>query len=341
MRQKFVMDFERELVELEQKLRELTRIDVAEHPDLAAEVDALKSEIEQLHHATYANPSAWQRVQIARHPERPKTEDYLEACFYDILELRGDRVFSDDRAMLTVLASIGGHRVLVIGHNKGRTAKENAERNSGSPHPEGYRKAMRAMQLADRFGLPIVTMLDTAGAYPGLEAEERCQAWAIAECLAELSRVRVPVVVVGIGEGGSGGALAIGFGDRLIMLENAYYSVASPEGCASIVYKDAGRAVEAAECLGLTSDSLIELGIVDEIIAEPLGGAHHDPALIYLAVSERVVSALDMLASMDSDELRSTRYDRLRSIGVTSTVAEDAAAAAASDGASETPATQG
>jgi acetyl-CoA carboxylase carboxyl transferase subunit alpha len=316
------MDFERELVDLEQKLVELTRIDVAEHPDLAAEVDELKREIERLHHETYTSLTPWQRVQIARHPERPKTQDYLEACFDDVVELRGDRLYSDDRAMFTALATLSGRRVVLIGHNKGRTAKENAARNSGSPHPEGYRKAMRAMELADKFALPIVTMLDTAGAYPGLEAEERGQAWAIAECLAELSRVRVPVVVVGIGEGGSGGALAIGFGDRLIMLENSYYSVASPEGCASIVYKDAARAPEAADCLGLTAETLVELGIADEMIAEPLGGAHHDPAHMYEAVRERVGSALDALVRTDPDELVESRYERLRATGVTTSEAD-------------------
>jgi acetyl-CoA carboxylase carboxyl transferase subunit alpha len=312
------MEFERELIELEQKLEELNRLDVAEHPDLAAEVKDLKRDVERLHHETYTSLTPWQRVQIARHPERPKTQDYLEACFDDVFELRGDRLYSDDRAILTALATLSGRKVVLMGHNKGRTAKENAARNSGSPHPEGYRKAMRAMQLADRFALPIVTMLDTAGAYPGVEAEERGQAWAIAQCLAELSKVRVPVVVVGIGEGGSGGALAIGFGDRLIMLENAYYSVASPEGCASIVYKDAGRAQDAADCLGLTSDSLVELGIADEVIAEPLGGAHHDPAHMYEAVRERIGTALDALVRTDPNELRENRYERLRAYGVTS-----------------------
>ena len=314
-RPKFIMDFERELVELEAKLEELQRIDVSGHPDLIAEVEELTAELETLHEATYANPSPWARVQIARHPERPKTQDYLEACFTDILELKGDRLFRDDEAMLTALAKLSGHSVMVIGHNKGRNAKENAARNSGSSHPEGYRKAMRAMRMADKFGLPIVTFLDTAGAYPGLEAEQRGQAWAIAESLALLSRVRVPVVVVGIGEGGSGGALAIGFGDRLIMLENAYYSVVTPEGCAAIVYKDASRAAEAAECLRLTADSLVELGIADEIVREPLGGAHHDPVRMFEAVHESVAASLDRLVGTDPGELVEDRFDRLQAIG--------------------------
>ena len=259
--------------------------------------------------------SPWARVQISRHPQRPKTQDYLQACFTDILELRGDRLYRDDAAMLTALANLGGHSVMVIGHNKGRTAKENATRNSGSSHPEGYRKAMRAMRMADKFGLPIVTFLDTAGAYPGLEAEQRGQAWAIAESLALLSRVRVPVVVVGIGEGGSGGALAIGFGDRLIMLENAYCSVVTPEGCAAIVFKDASRAEEAAGCLHLTADSLMELGIADEIVPEPLGGAHHDPVRMFEAVHESIAASLDRLTGIDPDELVEKRFDRLQDIG--------------------------
>ena len=203
MTQKYVMEFERELVDLERKLEELTRLDVAEHPDLKAEVDELKRDIEKLHEETYTNLTPWQRIQISRHPERPKTEDYLGACFDEIVELRGDRVYSDDRAILTALATLGGRRVVVIGHNKGHNAKENAARNSGSPHPEGYRKAMRAMLLADKFALPIVTLLDTAGAYPGVGAEERGQAWAIAESIALLSRVRVPVPTTAMSRRGS------------------------------------------------------------------------------------------------------------------------------------------
>ncbi len=312
---KFVMDFERELVELESKLEELKRIDVSSHPELAEEVEKLTAEIEVLHKKTYTELSPWARVQISRHPERPKTQDYLETCFSDIMELRGDRLYRNDAAILTALARIDGRRVMVIGHNKGRTAKENAVRNSGSPHPEGYRKAIRAMRMADKFALPIVAFLDTAGAYPGLEAEQRGQAWAIAESLATLSQVRVPVVVVGIGEGGSGGALAIGFGDRMIMLENAYYSVASPEGCASIVYKDASQAPQAAECLMLTADSLLDLGIADEVLPEPLGGAHRDPDAVLQAVGTAIEQALDDLVGKDPETLVERRYERLRGIG--------------------------
>lgn len=315
-KRKFVMEFERELVELEDKLEELRKLDLADNPDLAIEVEDLARQVELLHEATYTNLAPWARVQISRHPERPKTQDYLEQIFTDVVELRGDRSYGDDPAMFCGLATLGGRRVVVIGHNKGRTTKENAARNSGSPHPEGYRKSMRAMRLADKFALPIVTFLDTAGAYPGLQAEERGQAWAIAESLALLSRVRVPVLVMGIGEGGSGGALAIGFGDKLVMLENSYYSVASPEGCASIVYKDAAQAGRAAECLGLTAGQLVEMGIADEIVPEPLGGAHHDPEFVYDAVRTKIASALDELVAIDAEKIVERRYERLRSVGV-------------------------
>ena len=239
---RFVMEFERPLFELEEKLEELNRLDMAELPSLAAELQDLEREVERLRETLYSALSPWEKVQVSRHPERPKTDDYLEALFTDVVELRGDRAFGDDRAILTALATLEGRRVMLIGHRKGRNTKENVARNFGSPHPEGFRKAERAMRLAARFGLPVVTLLDTAGASPGLEDEERGQAWAIAQCLATLSDLSVPVVVVGIGEGGSGGALAIGFGDRLIMLENAYYSVISPEMCAVILHKDAARA---------------------------------------------------------------------------------------------------
>ncbi len=316
MSSKFVMEFERPLVELESKLEELKQIDVAEHPELAEEVAQLTSDVERLHHETYTNLTPWARVQVARHPERPKTQDYVAACFTNVIELHGDRRFGDDEAIMTALATLGGRRVALIGHRKGKNTKENVRRNFGSPQPEGLRKAKRIMLLADRFALPIVTFLDTPGAYPGIEAEERGQAWAIAESLAQLSKVRVPVVVVGIGEGGSGGALAIGFGDRLIMLENAYYSVSTPEACASILYRDAGRAETAAACLKMTAADLVELGIADEIVGEPLGGAHRDPEFVYGAVCERIKSALDQLVRQDADELVEKRYERVRAIGV-------------------------
>jgi acetyl-CoA carboxylase carboxyl transferase subunit alpha len=218
--------------------------------------------------------------------------------------------------MFAGLATLGGRRVAVLGHRKGKNTKENIARNFGMPNPEGFRKAMRVMKLADKFGLPIVSFLDTAGAYPGIEAEERGQSWAIAECLATLAQVRAPVVVVGIGEGGSGGALAIGFGDRLIMLENAYYSVISPEMCATILHKDAARASETAACLQFTADDLVRLGIADQIVPEPKGGAHRDPEPVYRAVAAALGTALDELATVPVPELVESRYARLRRTGV-------------------------
>jgi acetyl-CoA carboxylase carboxyl transferase subunit alpha len=291
---RFVMEFERPLVELEAKLAELKALDVASLPDLAAEIEDLEREVEGLQTTMYAALSPWERVQVSRHPERPKTDDYVEGLFTDVVEMRGDRAYGDDEAIFAALATLDGRRVVVIGH----------------------RKARRAMLLAAKFSLPVVTFLDTAGAYPGLEDEERGQAWAIAECLATLSDLPVPVVVVGIGEGGSGGALAIGFGDRLIMLENAYYSVISPEMCAVILYKDAARAAESASALALTAEDLVRLGIADEIVPEPLGGAHREPATVIALVGERIAFALDALSSEEPGSLTQKRYERLRAIGV-------------------------
>lgn len=314
-RSKYVMEFERGLVELEAKLEELKRIDVAANPELVFEVEDLTAAVEALRNETYTNLSPWDRVQIARHPERPKTQHYVEALFTDVVELHGDRLFGDDEAMFAGLGRIGDRRVAIIGHRKGSNTAENIRRNFGSPNPEGYRKGMRVMRLAEKFGLPLVTFLDTGGAYPGPEAEERGQAWAIAESLELLAGLRVPVVCVGIGEGGSGGALAIGFGDRLIMLENAYYSVSTPEACASIIYRDSAQARAAASCLKLTASDLVELGIADEVLPEPLGGAHHAPGEVFSAVGNAVSKALDELAGIPAGELVRRRYERLRDLG--------------------------
>jgi len=312
---RYVMEFERPLIELEHKLEELRRLDLAGNTELSAEIEALAAEIDQLHHETYKHLSPWDRVQIARHPQRPKTQHYVEALFSDVVELHGDRAFGDDEAIFAGLCTIEGIRVAVLGHRKGTNTKENIKRNFGSPHPEGFRKAMRVMDLAEKFGLPVVSFLDTAGAAPGLEDEERGQAWAIAESLAKLSALSVPVVVVGIGEGGSGGALAIGFGDRLIMLENAYYSVISPEMCAQILYRDTTQAEAASSCLRMTANDLVGLGIVDQIVPEPLGGAHVAPEEVFSLVREAVVSALVELGSQEREALVARRYDRLRAIG--------------------------
>ncbi len=316
MTRRYVMEFERPLAELETKLEELRRLDLAQNPELVHEVDELTAEIERLRESTYGTLSAWEKVQVSRHPDRPKTQDYIETLCTDVIELHGDRAFGDDEAIVAALATIGGVRTVVLGHRKGKDTRENIKRNFGMVHPEGFRKAIRAMHLAERFGLPIVTFIDTPGAYPGIEAEERGQAWAIAEALSVLSGVQVPVVCVGIGEGGSGGALAIGFGDRLIMLENSYYSVISPEACASILHKDAGKAAEMAGCLALTAEDLVELGIVDEVVPEPLGGAHRDPGAVMSAVRERVLGALGALAAAEPAAIAERRYERLRRIGV-------------------------
>jgi acetyl-CoA carboxylase carboxyl transferase subunit alpha len=309
------MEFERPLAELEDKLASLKRVDVTDQPELAAEIAELEAEIGRIAETLYTALTPWERVQISRHPERPKTDDYLSALFSDLVEIHGDRLFGDDEAMFAGFGTLGTRRVAVLGHRKGKTTNENIHRNFGSPHPEGFRKAERLMHLADRFGLPIVSFLDTAGAYPGIEDEDRGQALAIAGCLAVLARVRVPVVVAGIGEGGSGGALAIGFGDRLIMLENAYYSVISPEMCATILHKDARRADETSECLKLTAADLLGLGLADEVVPEPIGGAHHDPAAVIAAVGAALKRALDTLSKLPSAELVAARYDRLRAIG--------------------------
>ncbi len=315
MTRRYVMEFERPLVELEAKLAELRAMDLSLHPDLVVEIAELAEEVERLHHTTYSHLAPWHRVQIARHPERPKTQDYLAACFTDVQEIHGDRQFGDDEAIVTAFARLGDRRVAVIGHRKGKSTKENLRRNFGSPLPEGFRKAMRMMRLADRFSLPVVTFLDTPGAYPGIEAEERGQAWAIAESLATLSGIRVPVVAVGIGEGGSGGALAIGFGDHMIMLENSYYSVSSPEACASILYRDAGQSETAATCLKMTAEDLIGLGIADEVLSEPEGGAHVDQESVFDSVALAVERALGELSGIDPEKLVERRYERLRAIG--------------------------
>ena len=315
MARRHIMEFERPLFELEAKLAELLRLDLSGNPELLLEVSALGEEIERLRIETYSHLDAWDRVQIARHPERPKTELYLGLLFTDVIEIHGDRTYGDDEAIFAGFASIGGRKVVVLGHRKGTDTKSNVRRNFGSPHPEGYRKAMRAMRLADKFGLPIVSFLDTAGAYPGIEAEERGQALAIAESLALLSGVKVPVVVVGIGEGGSGGALAIGFGDRLIMLENAYYSVISPEMCSNILYKDPAQARTAAQQLKLTAGDLVEMGIADEVVVEPFGGAHRDPAAVVADVGSAVERALAEVSALGEAEMLARRQARLSSIG--------------------------
>jgi len=312
---RFAYDFEKPLVELETKLEELKRLESAEKEDIAVEIDYLEKQIQKLRLRTYSNLTAWQKVQIARHPDRPRTSDYIEAAFTDFIELHGDRTFGDDASLIGGFARLDDVKVMVIGHQKGRNTKENIVRNFGMPNPEGYRKAMRLMKMANKFKLPLITFVDTPGAYPGIGAEERGQAVAIAQSLMEVSMLEVPVIVANIGEGGSGGALAIGFGDRIIMLENSYYSVITPEGCASILWGGEGSAEEAAELLGLTADRLLGLGIIDTVVKEPLGGAHYAPALAVKELRRELVKALNELNEIDRKELVNRRYARLRSIG--------------------------
>ena len=311
----YVMDFERPLVELENKLSDLRRLDSEANPDLHTEIENLAAEIEALRVETYHHLSPWDRVQIARHPDRPKTQHYIEALFTDVVELHGDRLFGDDEAVFAGLAKLDDRRVVVIGHRKGTNTTENIRRHFGSPMPEGFHKAMRVMRLAEKFGLPLVTFLDTPGAYAGPEAEERGQGWAIAESLQLLGGLRVPVVCVGIGEGGSGGALAMGFGDRLLLLENAYYSVSSPEACASIIYRDAAQAETVSACLKMTAEDVVRLGIADQVLREPIGGAHRDRDAVFHDVRAAVNTALDELTQLPVDRLVEDRYQRLRAIG--------------------------
>src|SRR5579872_3361875 len=272
------LDFEKPIFELQSKLEELKK-----HPEAHSlgvsfeeEIEQIEKKLEETRRQIFSNLTPWQRVQLARHPKRPFTMDYLQSTFTDFTELHGDRLFAEDRAMVGGFARLNGHQVMVIGTQKGRDTKENILRNFGSAHPEGYRKALRLMRLADKFKLPIITLIDTAGAYPGIGAEERHIAEAIAVNLREMMLLEVPILATVIGEGGSGGALGIGVADRVLILENAYYSVISPEGCAAILWKDRSAAAKAAEALKITAKHLLELGLVDEVIPEPLGGAHND-----------------------------------------------------------------
>ena len=309
------LDFERPLVELEQKIEELRDFANGERLEFREELHRLESKADKLRQEIFTGLTRWQRVQLARHPKRPYTLDYLEVLAEGFLELRGDRSFADDRAIVGGIGVFRGRKVLFVGHQKGRDIKEKLERNFGMPHPEGYRKALRLMRLAGRFGRPIVTFIDTQGAYPGLGAEERGQAEAIARNLMEMARIPVPIIGIVIGEGGSGGALALGICDRVYMMENAVYSVISPEGCAAILWGDRSRAPEAAEALRLTAEDLRELGIVDGLIPEPAGGAHRDPATAAAEVAATLEQALEELEGLPADELVRARVDKYRKMG--------------------------
>ena len=313
----FHLDFEQPIIELERKIGELQRL-TRDHKkvNLTSELQTMQQKLEALRKETYSRLTPWQRVQIARHPQRPFTLDYVEHICAGFIELHGDRLFSDDRALIGGFAAVDGRPILVLGHQKGRDTKENLRRNFGSAHPEGYRKALRLMQLAEKRSVPIIVFVDTPGAYPGVGAEERGQAHSIAYNLREMMRLATPILVIVIGEGGSGGALGIGIGDRVCMLEHAYYSVISPEGCAAILWKDRKRAPDAAEALKLTSQDLLKMGFVDEVIPEPLGGAHRDPEAAAHAVHRTITSFLKETHNVQPTTLLQQRYERFRRYGV-------------------------
>ena len=311
----FVLPFEKPIVELEKKLTELQSFSQGQDIDVSSEVRKMEKKIQETREKVYRNLTPWQKVQMSRHPLRPYTMDYVGQLCRDFEELHGDRVHRDDRAILGGFAHIGGRKVMVIGTQKGRDTKSNLECNFGCPFPEGYRKALRLMRLADRFQLPIVTFIDTAGAFPGLESEQRHVAEAIAVNLREMFTFKVPIISVVIGEGGSGGALGIGVCNRLLILEHAYYSVISPEGCAAILWKDRKFADKAAEALKLTAQELLKLKLCDEIIPEPLGGAHQDPAAMAAAVEEAIGRHLRELGNLSAQGLLEDRYKKFRAMG--------------------------
>ncbi len=309
------LDFEQPIAELEAKIDELRFVGDDSEINISDEIERLKDKSEALTRSIFANLTSWQVAQLARHPLRPYTLDYLEIISPDFQELHGDRMFADDPAIVGGVGRLDGKPAVFIGHQKGRDTKSRVRRNYGMPKPEGYRKALRLMRLAERFRLPVITMIDTPGAYPGLDAEERGQSEAIARNLFEMARLRAPVISVVIGEGGSGGALAIGVADRLIMLEYSVYSVISPEGCASILWKSTDKAEIAAEAMGITAPRLRELSLVDEVLREPLGGAHRDPRAMAEALRGSLISALRDLEVLDLGELLRRRQERLQSFG--------------------------
>ena len=309
------LDFEQPIADLEGKIQELRHASHGPAVNIDAEIHALQDKLRQRTAHIFRDLSPWQVSQLARHPARPYTNDYLRVMCEEFQELAGDRAYADDPAIVGGLARIDGRPVVVMGHQKGRDTKAKIRRNFGMPRPEGYRKALRLMKLAERFGLPVLTFIDTPGAYPGVGAEERGQSEAIARNLMEMAELRVPILCTVIGEGGSGGALAIGVGDRTIMLEYSTYSVISPEGCASILWKSADKAKDAAEQLGLTARRLRDLGLVDKVVREPIGGAHRNPSQTATRLKAVLLNELDQLQALPVDELLERRYRRLRSYG--------------------------
>jgi len=311
---KYTLEFERPILDLEAKIAEMQSL--AGTLAIDEEVTLLRTKVEQLRAEIHANLTRWQRVQLARHPERPYTLDYVAHICEDFIELHGDRLGADDKAIVGGLARIDGMNLVLIGQQKGHDTKENVERNFGMPNPEGYRKALRLMKLAEKFNLPLVTLIDTQGAYPGMEAEERGQAEAIARNLLEMARLRTPIVNIVIGEGASGGALGIGMGDRFLMMENTWFSVISPESCSSILWRSWDYKEQAAEALRLTPPDLVSMGIADGIIAEPVGGAHRDPAAAAQLLKAAILESLADISSLPIDALITRRHERYLNIGV-------------------------
>ncbi len=310
-----LLEFEKPIAELEREVEKLRAKAASQNIDMSADISSMEAKLAETRRTIYDNLTPWQRVQIARHTQRPFMLDYIAHAFSDFCELHGDRRIGDDHSMPGGFARIGGRRVVVIGHQKGRNTKENLHRNFGSAHPEGYRKALRLMKLAEKFGLPVIALIDTPGAYPGIGAEERNIAEAIAYNLLEMMLLKVPVIAVVLGEGGSGGALGIGVADRVLMLENAYYSVISPEGCAAILWKHRKHAPEAAEAMKLAAPDLLKLGLIDGVISEPHGGAHHDHVGTAASLRDAILTNLDELAKLSTEQLLDARYAKFRAFG--------------------------
>jgi acetyl-CoA carboxylase carboxyl transferase subunit alpha len=309
------LDFEKPLFELQRRLHDLKTHSDEHDVDLDTAVKAIETKIRETRRQVYGKLSAWQRVQIARHVQRPFALDYVERCFTNWIELRGDRHFADDKAMPCGMALLGSQRCVVLTHQKGRDTKENVKRNFGCAHPEGYRKALRLMRLAEKFGMPVISLIDTPGAFPGIGSEERHISEAIAVNLREMMSLRVPTVAAVIGEGGSGGALGIGVADRVLILENAYYSVISPEACSAILWRDRRHAAEAAEALKLTAQDLLKLGVVDEVVPEPEGGAHHDYDVAARNLSSALQRNIERVCAIEVEELLKKRYKKFRGLG--------------------------
>jgi acetyl-CoA carboxylase carboxyl transferase subunit alpha len=324
-----VLEFEKPLAQLESQIKELEAAQNARQVDYSAELRQLRSQHSSLLQKTYENLSAWETVQVARHPQRPQFRDYVDHIVREFREIHGDRRFGDDKAIVTGLARLGGHKVMLIGQHKGRDTKEKIACTFGLPHPEGYRKALRAMKLAEKFGLPVVTLVDTPGAYPGIGAEERGQAESIAVNLMEMARLRTPIVSIVIGEGGSGGALGIAIADRVAMMQHAWYSVISPEACSAILFKDNSQASQLAESLKLTSHHLLKLGVIDNVVPEPLGGAHRDPHTAAHNLEQFISKSIRDLKRFKIDNLLERRYEKFRDIGAYSEAGKKTAGKAA------------